>query len=226
VAVCERLTAAGSVALPIIFDDTSVIATLVTAGAEPATETLRPHGLRPLMWRRRALAMVVVFDYRRTSIGPYREATLSFCVMRHGRVGFWVDKLPVTTDLACAAGQEIWGYPKWVTSIDWRRDGSTIRAAVGNELVVEVGNSRAPAVPLPLSFTTFTELDGRLVRTRVRARGRAQLVPGSRARVRVLGPGPLADRVESLGLTRDPMLALRIENFHSELPEGRFAVRA
>jgi hypothetical protein len=116
-----------------------------------------------------------------------------------------VDKLPVTTDVACAAGREIWGYPKWVTPIEWHRNGRTLRGDVGHEVVVEVGTSWAPALPLPLSFTTFTVLDGRLVRTRVRAHGRVQLVPGSRASVQVLATGRLGER---------------IENFHSELPEA------
>ena len=35
-----------------------------------------------------------------------------------GAVGAYIHRLPVDQEFTCAAGRDIWGFPKWVTSID------------------------------------------------------------------------------------------------------------
>lgn len=214
------------VALPITYVEASALALFTTVGTQQAAETVQRHGLRPLTFRGRTLASVVVFDYRRTSIGPYRELALNVGVIGNGRIGAWVDQLPVTTQVSCDAGRRFWGFPKWVTSIDWRQDERSIRAQIGAELAVEARRSWLPALRLPLSFTTFTAIDGRLVRTRVRARGRVHVVPRSCARLQLVASSRLAARVKALDFNPEPMFALWIEDFRSELPEGQFVALA
>jgi len=80
-----------------------------------------------------ALLALVAFEYRDTDIGPYNELGICFPILynnpvslpflpmlfekRYPRLGFYVHHLPVTTDVACRAGREIYGYPKFVAQI-------------------------------------------------------------------------------------------------------------
>ena len=82
----------------------------------------------------RALVALAVCRYDDTDLGPYHEVAVSFVVRPHdrpagsaaqrtrefatGAIGAYIHRLPVDQEFTCAAGRDIWGFPKWVTSID------------------------------------------------------------------------------------------------------------
>lgn len=73
------------------------------------------------------------FEYRDTDIGPYNEFGICFPILyknplsipllpvlfekSYPRLGFYIQHLPVTTEIACRAGREFYGYPKFVADI-------------------------------------------------------------------------------------------------------------
>ena len=81
------------------------------------------------------------------TLGPYDEIGLVIAVVRKHvkpRLGHWLQALgdadnpnremgwfvlhlPVTTKAACAAGREIWGFPKFVSAIEFERFGSSAK---------------------------------------------------------------------------------------------------
>ncbi len=83
----------------------------------------------------RALVALAVCRYDDTDLDPYHEVAVSFVVRAHdapprptaaqrtrefatGEIGAYIHRLPVDQEFTCAAGRDIWGFPKWVTSIN------------------------------------------------------------------------------------------------------------
>ena len=78
---------------------------------------------------------LAVCRYDDTDLDPYHEVAVSFVVRPHdapprpsagqrakefatGAIGAYIHRLPVDQEFTCAAGRDIWGYPKWITTID------------------------------------------------------------------------------------------------------------
>ena len=103
---------------------------------DAAQRIVAPTGLEatgPLPGR--ALVALAVCRYDDTDLDPYHEVAVSFVVRPHdapppasapgrtrefatGAIGVYIHRLPVDQEFTCAAGRDIWGFPKWVTSID------------------------------------------------------------------------------------------------------------
>jgi hypothetical protein len=88
--------------------------------------------------------------------------------------------LPVTTEAANAAGRELWGYPKFVTSIDFALTGRRFRSSVhdpsGGKAICEIAGEMDGGIRVPsLSLVTFSKLDDTLVRTRRCPRSNARV---------------------------------------------------
>jgi len=183
-----------------------------------------------------AVAGVYAWEYRETSIGPYAEVGIGLLTRRRGdhpsllrfaldtgaqtEQGFLVLSLPVTTDAACRAGKELWGYPKYVTRINTRFDENGARVRLGTELELELGPVRGVERRLPIA--TFTDLHGQLLRTAIDVRTTPKFGVPSTASLHLLGgDGPSAEVVQALGLQRlRPMLGFHTRAFRATLPAG------
>jgi len=82
------------------------------------SERLKPVRILP----GRGIVGLVALEYITNDIGPYGE--FAVCVpstcKHQGKTyaGIYIHRLPVTTDLACAAGRHVWGFPKFVCDMD------------------------------------------------------------------------------------------------------------
>jgi hypothetical protein len=82
---------------------------------------------------------VSCFEYRDTDLGPYNELAISIVLnepyfranlpgrsaisaLRRRQFDVWVHHLPVTTEIARAAGVDYYNYPKFLASIDFREE--------------------------------------------------------------------------------------------------------
>lgn len=91
---------------------------------------------------------ITCFEYRDTDIGPYNELAISVLLndppflanhpgrallrdLRRKQLHAWVQHLPVTTEVARAAGVELYNYPKFVGSIDFEQDAARRRCRLG-----------------------------------------------------------------------------------------------
>ena len=70
--------------------------------------------------------------YDDTDLDPYHEVAMSFVVRPHdaprvhpaptfrelgtSAIGVYIHRLPVDREFSCAAGRDIWGFPKWLAS--------------------------------------------------------------------------------------------------------------
>lgn len=129
----------GTCAVPIIYRDVFAVAGIFVAPTPSLRELLPTSKLVPAeVFPGKGLLAVMAFDYRDTSIGPYKELAVAVPVRYRPRfnpplvpplrmaVSFsyeaFVWQLPVTTEAALHAGIDIWGYPKFLAEITFEED--------------------------------------------------------------------------------------------------------
>ncbi|MTJ83445.1 MAG: hypothetical protein F8N37_20850 [Telmatospirillum sp.] len=222
----DYATSDGPVGMPILYFDASVMMALFFTDPGKARSLLEKDGFEPVRFGNgKALVGVAFYEYRNTTIGDYNEVGVAVAavppgtplpfspllsLMRHpdkNRVGLHIIDLPVTTSAACAAGRDIWGYPKFVTPIRFavagaRFDGAVSDPETGGEILTLSGRV-GPGVPAPLlDLVLYSRLDGRILRGTANTRGGGTLsLPGSlRLNVSDGGTHRMARNLRALGL--------------------------
>ena len=61
---------------------------------------------------------IFIVEYPDSSIGPYNENLILLSCSYKKKPGLFVFNIYVTSDIALAAGREIWGYPKKLCKIE------------------------------------------------------------------------------------------------------------
>lgn len=226
----------GACELPILYRDGSQIAVVFRVDLERARDVVPARAIEPWPLLGRAVVSLHAWEYRDSSIGPYREVSVAVNCRRagtrpslrrflgddgvHDDHGWWIVSLPVTTDAANDAGRAIWGYPKYVTTITTDFTGGRAHVVLGDELSLTVEPQRGPTLA-GQPMVSFSALGGRLLRTRIDVAHRVRWGTGRGARLALRGDGPTARAVRALGLERaTPIAAFRVERFRSRLPAG------
>jgi hypothetical protein len=229
------------VQVPIRYQEASAMGVAFPASAERLRQ-LTPAPLKVVeSWPGRAPVGVMAFDYTQSDVGPYGEVAICWPVvdsrvrpppllplLLEGRwpgAGWWVRHLPVTTEIALSAGRSLWGYPKFLASIEFSWRGSTRTCTLregGSEILRLSIGTRMPARPQRIGVTTYSILDGDLLATRIEVdavglrrplRGDASLVPG---------PHPIGRELLELGLSLARPLEVRwFPTWRAVLPAAR-----
>lgn len=251
-----RETSGGPVELPILYYDASNVVAVFRASRAGAERLLEGTGYEPQLGPGGSATVALSFyEYRRTSVGVYSEVgTAVLAVPRGARqprlgiaemlaparwrtAGAFVVDLPVTTPIACAAGREIWGYPKFVTDISFRlrkRDfesvvyepgGGGLGSVATAPRIVSVSGHLGPGLPAPpLAVVTYTVLDGVQVKTYIDVRGTVSVrAPGSVTLEVGASEHRMARNLRVLGLGEGkvrPSLVIATDSFQSVLPDG------
>ncbi|MBK8942460.1 MAG: acetoacetate decarboxylase family protein [Polyangiaceae bacterium] len=230
-------TSAGPRELPILYRDGSVVGLMYRVAPELVAPLIpHPDHFEPFTLLGKAIVQLVVFEYRDTSIGPYGELALAVEVKRRGTspstfgalvnaknqpdYGSCFLNLPVTTEGACAAGKEIWGYPKYVVSIETSFTKERIHVVQSGELELEVG----PAGWLEtrgIPFVLMSVLGDKVIRTIVETNHPLSWGGAGSVQLKVTGSGPTADNLTKLGLPgAKPAFVWRASKLQSILPRG------
>jgi hypothetical protein len=176
-------------------------------------EIVAPAGLVPArLPGGRAMLSLAFVRYDDGDLDAYREIAVAFLVAdpAGGRgKGAYIHRLPVDQEFTCAAGREIWGFPKFVTPIEINEELRADRAVLTVDGRMALTITQRRGVPAPMRSTTvdaFSFRDGVLRRTRWELRGSGSRVrPGG---VRVgLGTGEIADELRSLGLPKRALMS-------------------
>ena len=95
-----------------------------TLTKEEVIKKVLPPPLKP--WDE-ALALFFIVNYPRTSFGlSYHEGILAISAEYKEQPGMYMLSMPVTNDMAMAAGREIAGYPKKMANIYLNKDGQKV----------------------------------------------------------------------------------------------------
>lgn len=215
----------GVVDLPILYFKNANVMAMFEVDLSTANRLVNDQGLAAVPFSKdKALAVLAFYEYRETAISDYNEVGVAIACVPNGiempklpllalyksvdkqQVGFNVIDLPVTTAAACAAGKEIWGYPKFVSSIDFslsseRFHGAVIDPTTGDPMV-ELTGDFGIGVPAPqLDLILYSRKNGELLRTIVNTRGGGKAcLPGSLRLNVSSSEHPMAQRLVQLGL--------------------------
>ena len=180
----------------------------------------------------RALVALAVCRYDDTDLDSYHEVALSVVVRPHdasqpasmvqrlrefgqGAIGAYIHRLPVDQEFTCAAGRDVWGFPKWITTIDIDeprssdpRSGSstTVRLVDDGTHVLTLAMSSNGPVRLPAhAAPSYSFRDGVLRRTEwtTASEGVSGRFGGTTI---VLGDHPMADELRSLSLPKRALM--------------------
>jgi hypothetical protein len=209
----------------------------------PATERLVPVRITP----RRAAISFFAWDVRRGSLGTYREVGAALPVLldaarvpspgppsawrRDPSLGVYAFELPVDGERASQVGRALMGLPHVTGTSTMVVDDRSARATFANEdagMLAEIDvrlNRWAHHRHLDLSFTAYSLLGGRIVRTRYRAAGEGYRGRRGTASV-TFGEHRRAQRLRRLDLSRRA-LELRVVprvNWFAAAPEDAGAV--
>ena len=175
----------------------------------------------------RAHLAVVVVDYRDNDLGSYREVGLMFFVRPAGggEDGTFIVRLPVDQDFTCAAGREIWGFPKTIEQIglDYADDAVTCVLQMDGELVLRVRLPRDAAADgeMPQTpMTAYTMLDG-VPHATTFTQGGAGFSLGFDGVDLELATHPVAKELASLGLSPTPAFTTWTEHMRAPFEAPR-----
>jgi hypothetical protein len=218
------------VTMPVEVRDASVAAATFLVPAGPVRRLVSPTGLEvATVPGGRAVCSLAVIDYKDNDLGDYNEVAVVFMVRPHDDAGGkgmapYIHRLPVDQEFTCEAGRGIWGFPKWVASIDVRDEGRARSMVLTDEgrhvltLSIRGGGLPLPSRELPLQAYSFR--DGVLRRTPWMTRN-----SGVRGRVGgvtvVLGDGhPMADELRSVGLPRRAVMSSTVGRMQATFGEA------
>jgi hypothetical protein len=203
-----------TVTIPVEVRSAKMVAAQFLVDADAAQTVIDYSGLRvarPLGGK--AMLALSAIAYADNDLGPYHEFAVAIVVEPHdaelGTRQAWnrpttlIHRLPVNQAFTCAVGKGLWGFPKWVCTIDYVDHGSRTECTVMDDGELAIGlEVRRGLVPLPPTETEMTAYaweDGVLRRTPWVTRNRAGRGRLGGATVR-LGRHPMADELSTLGL--------------------------
>ncbi len=219
-------TSEGNVEMPILYFDNSIMMALFRVDYDKAQALVADQGMEAVrIIGGKALVVMAFYEYRSTSIANYNEVGIGIAVVPTGTkapsnpllsmfnsldrasIGFCIIDLPVTTNAACAAGREIWGYPKFVTPIEFTLEGNKFSGCVKdpttNTDLVQLSGKAGPGIRGPLlDLVLYSRHQNKLLRTLVNTRGGAQTCLSGSLRVTVgeHSTHPMAKHLWDLGL--------------------------
>jgi hypothetical protein len=176
------------------------------------------YPLRVTPWH--AIVTITAFEYRDCDIGPYNEVSIGVPIVLDepspAFVGIlrkppaepklYVHHLPVTTEIARAAGVEFAGYPKFVAEITWEREDSWVTCHLrdAGKHVLTLACREAPLNPAPRTrLHPITVREGHLLRCELILSERRQALGRDAASIRLeLGDHPIAGELRDLSLGR------------------------
>lgn len=230
-------TSTGQCNVPILYHDGSLLVIGYRIDPKLAGTVLDSKALEPFVMFGKAIVLLCIFEYRSTTIGPYHEIGVGLYAKRTGTspslfgflgnlrkcedIGLYVASLPVSTQASLVAGTELWGFPKYVADIKTAFGPNGVEVTLGNEFVLTHSKGRGLVTAGP-PFITYTFLGGHLLRTIVEVGHRVRFGGARTTRLKLVGPGPTADVMATLGLDRnEATFAFRTDSLSAVLPLGK-----
>jgi len=196
------------------------------------TERFRPVEVVPGT----SLVSIVAFEYRDTDIGPYNELGICYPILfqprfplpllplllerRYPGLGFYIQHLPVTTEVARRAGVEFFGYPKFVGDIRFEQNAAKRTCHLfesGKRILSLTVDNPGKRKTDSRVFTTYSVRDEEILKTDIRT----ELEVGTRRRGGAtldLGEHPIAGNLRGLSISERALEIRYIFHWKSILP--------
>jgi hypothetical protein len=218
-----------SVQVPVHVQRASAASATYLASAARVRDWIADSGLRVLeLAPGRTLLSIAGLCYEAGDWGRYDEVCLAVPVvapeveagpfaslraLRSGRIGLYLRYLPVTDEFSCRAGVELYGFPKWIASIEVAaspRETELHFASDGRDVLsLHTRVAAGTRSFAPLSIAAYSQRDGALHRCQFTIEGEGVGVRAGGAALK-LGSHAIASELRSLGLSRHALCVARI----------------
>ncbi len=242
-------TSEGDLELPILYFDVSVRQLNFWVEYQKALPKLEGTGLEPIRFSNgKTIVSMVFYNYRHTTVSSYEELGLAITAepqspknktrrlmnifgipVINGVISAYVLELPVTTDIARAGGREIWGYPKFVTSLPFKFsetgfEFSALDPDSGQSIVsVKVDLGKAKGINARgFDLVTYSNLNDWILKTVVNVDVKYKTYLNRPAEIKI-GPAKhrMTDNLRDLGLnSAQPFVIQTTDAFRSRLNKG------
>lgn len=233
------------ISLPIRYYRTDCFLGVFSADLDSVTDRLPSQRLRPVrLSSNRAAVGVIAYNYMSTGVGPYGEiGVAALCTTggfappllpalvetRNPHFGAFVLHLPVTSRIARDAGRVVWGYPKFVSDMDFdiRPESRRVELREGGSEVLNLQiRHRGPILRDSKPLVTYSEQGGDILRTEVASRAAYHVGVGRSAGRLELGTHPIADELRDMNISYDTIATKSFVSHAAILPRGRVLTRA
>lgn len=176
-----------------------------------------------------AQLIIAACDYRQNPWGDYNELNLGFLARPVGEpeevIGSFVYRMPVNQDFTCEAGNAVMGFPKTVEVVEAdynTKDTVSFRLTMGGHFTLALTLPRAQPMGEPERFEadSYSYVDGVAYATPLSMDMGTGFVDPAEVTI-VLGDGPVADELRTLGLPKAPDLATWGEGLSATFLLGR-----
>lgn len=240
-------TSQGEIELPILYFDVSVRQLNVWIEYYTAAPKLAGTGLDPIRFPNgKTIASILFYQYRRTSISPYEEIAVTITAQPQsapkqarrlstflgiprisGGISAYVLEMPVTTAIARAGGREIWGYPKFVTSIPFKLSQTGFEFSAldpaSSEPILSVKAATGRGVNLKgFDLVTYSNVHDEILKTTINVDAKYRAFLNKPAEIKI-GPAKhrMTDNLRDLGIEgAQPFFTLSCDIFRSRLNKG------
>ena len=165
--------------LPVFYYENTSMTVILTASTEKVMKYIPHPYMHPVeVFPGRCLVGFSMFEYRKTDIEPYNEFSISIIIsfgkrpvpgitilsnMINRCFHAYVWHLPVTTERARYGGVELYGYPKFIADIAFKREKDHLECTLsekGSMILTIRGKKQSTSQGKILRFKTYSIKDG------------------------------------------------------------------
>lgn len=227
-----------SIEFPILYYDFRIISGTFTAKTNKIKKLLPHPNFKPIeIFPGIGMVIIVAFEYRDTSIGPYNEIGLSVPVKFPPRLAFpglsaismmrkncfsvYIHHLPVTTEIARKGGVHFYNYPKFLSEITFQDQDDRLEVTLreGEELIFKMNAKKIPLNrSAQIEFHTYSIKDKMVMHTLVEgwAPQYGVKMMGNKARLE-LGTHRISQEIAELNLSKNASSGQYAEGMMSKL---------
>lgn len=222
--------------LPVAYSDSTVVSAVYLINSSAAREVMDDPKLHPLILPgKRSVVVITLFDFRASSIGPYREMSIGVlansartsmpgvlaAIKGLSSAGAWILALPVDSPVAYRGGVELFGYPKTLNRIQAQVSNGKCSYSVYDRerevVAVDLPLGRGPRVPVR-HLVTYSSLNGDLIETKIPVRWFPTISSGRGVTMRLGSTDhPIVNAICRLGLPNAPTFVLHGCGFEATL---------
>lgn len=221
------------ISLPVMVNDAAMLMNQFTVSAKRVRALLEGTGFRPVeIIPGKALMQLLAVDYRENDLGDYNEAAIIFPVLTpgesrplpvlgpmlrtiRGTLSNFVYRMPVDQNFTTHAGRFIWGFPKWVSTVDIAFEERRATAAFKDEgeLVFAIESPAGGNIAAkPQTAPSLAIRGGRAWRTYGLTEGEGMTVKMGGKAPSIGDTHPLAQLLRELGLPKRPMMSVSMQH--------------
>ena len=197
---------------------------------EKAKTFLPGNELFPVKAFGKAVFMVTVIDYRKTTIGKYIEYSIALAVTRGSKpapallpaimmktfkTGQFILDLPVSTEISVKGGKGIWGMPKHKANLDFVITDSEVSAQYEKDgqfaFRIEIDKPQNTNFPINISSINYSHFRNMLMASYIHFKSKAGIRLGKNATGRLfIGDHPRTKFLKDLQIHSKPFFTMFI----------------